>query len=157
DKSGKKRTIGPVAFAIDGKETTAWGHDVDPGRRNLPRKAVFSLESPIRNAKGTTLTFYVQQNHGGWNSDDNQNCNLGRFRLSITNTAKAEADPLPKAVREAVDIPAERRTPAQVAAIFSHWRTTVPAWKAENDRIEALWRSHPEGSSQLVLTDREDP
>ncbi len=157
DKSGKKRVIGPVAYAIDGDDKTAWGHDVGPGRRNLPRKAVFSFESPIRHEKGTILTFNLQQNHGGWNSDDNQNCNLGRFRLSITNTPKAEADPLPKAVREAIEVPPERRSPAQVAAIFAHWRATVPAWKAENDRIEALWQSHPEGASQLVLTNLETP
>jgi mono/diheme cytochrome c family protein len=157
DKSGKKRIVGPARFAIDGDGLTAWGHDFGPGRRNLPRKAVFSFEAPIRHEKGTILTFSLQQNHGGWNSDDNQNCNLGRFRLSLTNTPKAEADPLPKAVREALAIPAEARNPAQVATIFGHWRTSVPAWKAENDRIEGLWRSHPEGSSQLILTDREDP
>ncbi len=157
DKSGKKRVIGPVAFALDGDDKTAWGHDVGPGRRNLPRKAVFSLEAPIRHEKGTILTFHLQQNHGGWNSDDNQNCNLGRFRLSVTNTPKAEADPLPKAVREALGVPSEARNPAQVATLFGYWRTTVPAWKAENDRVEALWKGHPEGTSQLVLTDRDDP
>ena len=157
DKSGKKRVIGPIGFALDGDDKTAWSHDVGPGRRNLPRKAVFSLESPIRHPNGTILAFHLQQNHGGWNSDDNQNCNLGRFRLSVTNTPRAEADPLPRAVREAIEVPSDRRSPAQVASIFGHWRTTVPAWKAENDRIEALWKSHPEGSSQLVLTDRDDP
>ena len=41
DKSGKKRVTGPVAFAIDGKDETAWGIDAGPGRRNVPRKAVF--------------------------------------------------------------------------------------------------------------------
>ena len=38
---------GPIAFAIDGKDETAWGIDVGPGRRNVPRKAVFALEKPI--------------------------------------------------------------------------------------------------------------
>ena len=42
------------------------------------------------------LTFYLKQNHGGWNSDDNQNNNLGRFRLSITTAPNAVADPLPQ-------------------------------------------------------------
>ena len=31
DKSGKKRVTGPVGFAIDGKDETAWGIDVGPG------------------------------------------------------------------------------------------------------------------------------
>jgi len=157
DKSGKRRVTGPVTFALDGKDETAWGHDVGPGSRNLPRKAVFSLEAPVRHEKGTILTVYLKQNHGGWNSDDNQNCNLGRFRISITNTPKAEADPLPKAVREVLAIPRDRRSPAQVATLFGHWRTTVPAWSEANDRIAALWKGYPEGTSQLVLEDRESP
>ncbi len=94
DKSGKQRVTGPVSFAIDGKDETAWGTDLDPGRRNQPRKAVFLADKPIAFAKGTLLTFHLTQNHGGWNSDDNQNHNLGRFRLSITTQPGAEADPL---------------------------------------------------------------
>ena len=81
DKSGKKRVTGPVGFAIDGKNETAWGIDAGPGRRNQPRKAVFTAERPVSFPGGTILTFHLTQNHGGWNSDDNQNCNLGRFRL----------------------------------------------------------------------------
>src|SRR5207237_1076781 len=84
DKSGKRRVTGPIDYAIDGKDETAWGTDAGPGRRNQPRKAVFVAEKPISFPKGTNLTFLLTQNHGGWNSDDNQNHNLGRFRLSIT-------------------------------------------------------------------------
>ena len=47
DKSGKTRVTGPVEFAIDGKDETAWGIDAGPGRRNQPRKAVFALEKPV--------------------------------------------------------------------------------------------------------------
>ena len=53
-------------------------------------------KAPIANPGGTILTFYLKQNHGGWNSDDNQNHNLGRFRLSITTAPDAVADPLPE-------------------------------------------------------------
>ena len=42
-----KRVVGPVAFAIDGKDETAWGIDAGPGRRNVPREAVFVAEKPI--------------------------------------------------------------------------------------------------------------
>ena len=88
DRSAKKRVTGPIAFAIDGKNETAWGIDVGPGRRNQPRKAVFTADKPIAFPRGTILTFHLAQNHGGWNSDDNQNHNLGRFRLSVTNDPK---------------------------------------------------------------------
>jgi hypothetical protein len=157
DKSGKRRVTGPVQFAIDGKDETAWGIDVGPGRRNHPRKAVFDAEKPIAHPNGTVLTFTLTQNHGGWNSDDNQNHNLGRFRLSVTAAADAVADPLPAHVRAILSVPRDRRTQSQLAEVFHFWRTTVPEWKTENDRIEVLWRQHPEGSSQLVLQRQDVP
>ena len=70
------------------------------------------------------LTFQLKQNHGGWNSDDNQNNNLGRFRFSVTDGRTAVADPLPSAVRDILAILRERRTPAQTEAVFAYWRTT---------------------------------
>jgi hypothetical protein len=157
DKSGKRRVTGPVAFAIDGKDDTAWGIDVGPGRRNQPRKAVFVAEKPISYPKGTVLIFHLAQNHGGWNSDDNQNQNLGRIRLSLTTQPGAEADPLPPHIRDILALPREVRTPAQEGTVFSYWRTTVASWKDANERIEALWRKHPEGASQLVLQARPQP
>ena len=157
DKSGKRRVTGPIAFAIDGKDETAWSNDLDPGRRNQPCKAVFLADKLIAHPKGTILTFHVTQNHGGWNSDDNQNHNLGRFRLSITTKPGAEADSLPPRVRDTLSISRSSRTPAQEAIIFSYWRTTVAEWKDANDRIEALWKQYPEGSSQLVLQARSMP
>ncbi len=84
DKKGKHRVTGPIDFAIDGDETTAWGIDAGPGQRNQPRVAVFNTASFVGYEGGTILNIYLEQNHGGWNSDDNQNNNLGRMRLSLT-------------------------------------------------------------------------
>ena len=115
---------------------------------------MFTAATPITNDGGTILTFYLKQDHGGWNSNDNQNHNLGRFRLALTTTPGATADPLPQAVRDIISIPRHQRTPAQAQAVFSYWRTTVPAWQEANQQMAELWRQHPEGSSQLVLTER---
>jgi hypothetical protein len=156
DKSGKRRVTGPIEFAIDGKDETAWGIDSGPGTRNQLRKAVFVLDQPITNAGGSVLNLYVKMNHGGANSDDNENNNLGRIRLSVTSAKDATADPLPQNVRDVLAIAAPQRTPAQTRAVFAYWRTTVPEWRAENDAIAALWRTHPEGTLQLVLADRGD-
>ena len=156
DNTGKKRFTGPIAFAIDGDDKSAWGIDAGPERRNLPRKAVFVAEKPFSHPKGTLLTFHLSQRHGGWNSDDNQNHNLGRFRLSITTAPDAVADPLPKGVRDILSIPPEKRSRVQTATVFSYFRTTVPEWKPANDRIEELWKQHPEPASQLVLHERMD-
>ncbi len=156
DKTDKKRVTGPIAFAIDGKDETAWGIDAGAGRRNVERKAVFVLEKPIEFPKGAVLTFSLKQMHGGWNSDDNQNNNLGRFRFSVTSADGAAADPLPQKVRDILAVPVDQRTPAQIAADFSHWRTTVAVWKEANDKIESLWKEHPVGASQLTMLARED-
>ncbi len=157
DKSDRRRVTGPIAFAIDGKDDTAWGIDIGPGERNQPRKAVFNATQPVSNPGGTVLTFYLTQNHGGWNSDDNQSTNLGRFRLSITADPAAVADPVPQRVREIIAKPREKRSAAEQHAVFRYWRTTVAEWKDTNDRIAALWKEYPEGSTQLVLETRDVP
>jgi hypothetical protein len=86
------------------------------------------------------------------------NNNLGRFRLSVTtNAGPIVADPLPKRVRDLLAIPRKERSPAQVATVFSYWRTTVPEFAEPNARIEKLWSLWPEGATQLTLTAREAP
>jgi len=157
DKKGVRGFTGPVAYAIDGDNTTAWGIDVGPGRFNQPREAVFRAEKPFGYADGTKLKISLVQMHGGWNSDDNQTMNLGRFRISCSTSENAQADPVPDSVRSILQIPVAQRTPEQQAQVFSYWRTTVPAWKAENEQIEALWQQHPQGATQLVYQERPDP
>ncbi len=156
DRSDKKRTYGPVSHAIDGKKDTAWGIDAGPGRRNQSRKAVFVAEKPVSFPKGAILEFELHQEHGGWNSDDLQTHNLGRFRLSVSSATNAVADPLPAAVRQIVmKTPAEGRTPAQTGAVFSYWRTTQTNFAEVNTRIEALWKQWPEGAPALVFAARQ--
>ena len=155
DRSGKQRFTGPVSYAIDGDNMTAWGIDAGPGRRNVDRKAVFVPEKPIDLPAGSVLTFRLVQMHGGWNSDDNQNNNLGRFRFSVTSAEKPVADPVPRRVRSILAIPQAFRSPAQRQAVFAYWRTTVKDWSASNAKLEALWKDHPEGASQLTLMARD--
>jgi mono/diheme cytochrome c family protein len=156
DKSNTRRITGPIEFAIDGKNETAWGIDAGPGQRNVPRKAVFVADQPINIEGQAIITFFLKQNHGGWNSDDNQNNNLGRMRLSVTTAKDAVADPLPANVRELLSIPASQRSEQQTQIIFGYWRTTVADWKATNDQIAELWRQHPQGSSQLIYNERSE-
>ena len=156
DRSDKRRVTGPIEYAIDGDDLTAWGIDAGPGRRNLPRKAVFVAEQPVSVTEGAIITFHLSQKHGGWNSDDNQNHNLGRFRLSLTDAVNPVADPLPARLREVLAVPRLQRTEAQVAAVFSYWCTTVRDWDTANNKIEQLWAQHPEPASQLVLQPRDN-
>jgi hypothetical protein len=140
DTAKDKRVTGPIAYAIDGKADTAWGIDAGPGRRNVPRNAVFVLEKPIEVKADDQLTISLSMKHGGWNSDDLQTMNLGRYRISATEAADAEADLLYGKKAE-----------------FPVFRASVAEWKPINDEIEALWNQHPEGTTTLVLDAREQP
>ena len=158
DKSTNNRSTGPIKFAIDGNDKTAWGINAGPGRRNQDRKAVFVAEKPLGFTNGTYWRIGLQQNHGGWNSDDHMNNNLGRFRISVTKaTENVKADPVPKKVRDIFAVPREKRSPAQVATVFSYWRTTVADWKEANEKIEAARDEHPEGATSMTLLSREQP
>lgn len=155
DQSKQRRVTGPIEYAIDGDNLTAWSGDIGPGRSNVPHQAVFVLEKPIDAKAGTKLTFTLVQQHGGWNSDANQNNNLGRFRFATTGADGAKADSIPVAVHKIFAIPAAERSPEQQAELFSYWRTTVPDFAETNRRLDALWLSHPRGTTQLVLAERE--
>ena len=157
DRAKTRRVTGSIFYAIDKKNDTAWTTDIGPGRSNVPRNAVFVFDKPIEFPKGTLLTFKLVQNHGGWNSDDNQNNNLGRFRFSVTDNDRAKADPLTGRVRELLNVEPEKRTAGEEDAIFSIYRTSVGEWKDANEQIESIWKEHPTGSSQLVLKQREMP
>ncbi len=157
DRSKKKRVTGPIEMALDGKDETAWGIDRGPGRSNVPEEAVFVLKQPLEQENGVRLTLRLRQMHGGWNSDDNQNNNLGRFRFSYTDAEQPQADPVPVAVRDILRIPSAQRSNAQQGTVFSYWRTLVPQWSEANQQIENLWRQHPRGATQLVLQRREPP
>jgi len=162
DATKDNRVTGPVAYAIDGDDKTAWGIDAGPGRRNVPRKAVFVLEKPLEVPPDTELTVGLSMKHGGWNSDDLQTMNLGRYRISTTDMADAIADSLPAKVREWIESDAGtpvHMDPAGRSAhlTFAYFRTTVPEWKGINDQIEALWKQHPEGTTTLTLDSREEP
>ncbi len=153
DRTTNSRFTGPVEFAFDGDDKTGWGINAGPGRRNQERKAVFVADKPIGYGTNTYWRIGLQQNLGGWNSDDHMNNNLGRYRISATRaTGRITADPLPKKVRDIIaSIPREKRSPAQTAALFSYWRTTVPAWQEVNHRIEKLMDEWPEGATSLTL------
>jgi hypothetical protein len=163
DRSKRRRVTGPVTYAIDGKDETAWGIDAGPGRRNVPRNAVFTTSQNVARPGGTVVRFHLVQQHGGWNSDDHMNNNLGRFRLSVCGDGNATADPVPPQVRGILAIPRDKRTAAQQGAVFSYWRTTTDFrslgdfGSLANGWIEELWQGWPRGATTLTLVQRKEP
>jgi hypothetical protein len=157
DKSGKKRVTGPAANAIDGDDLTAWGIDAGPGRRNQPRVIHFYPEKPVTVPAGGAFSIWLVQNHGGWNSDDLMNNNLGRFRLSVTGDAEVPPPAVAPRVAEALAVAPDHRSPAQRETVFAAWRASMPELAESTDRIEALWRQWPPGATALTLMERDDP
>ena len=90
---GTSGFTGPVSYAIDDDDLTAWGTDAGAGRRNQSRKAVFVAAEDFAYPEGTRLDFQFVQQHGGANSDDNQSLNLGRFRVSVCGEPSAGCRP----------------------------------------------------------------
>ena len=155
DKDG--RVTGGVEMAIDDDGQTAWSTDNGPGRRNQDRHAIFALAAPLVVAEPTTVWFRLVQNHGGWNSDDNQNYLLGRYRFSITQHPEPTDRAVPSALEPLMHGEFDALSAAQVDKLYSHWIATQPEWAESTQRIEALWQSHPAGASQLVAIERDQP
>ena len=150
----ENRQTGPVAMAIDGKNETAWSTDIDPGRRNQPRVAIFALAEALTIDPETQLAVNLAQHHGGWNSDDNQNNNLGRFRISVTDSLSVPQEAIPAKVLAAASIPEENRSAGDEATLFSYWREQQPHFTETNAAINAQWAKYPQGDTQLVMMER---
>ncbi len=158
DKTTNNRVTGPASFANDNNEDTAWGIDAGAGRRNRDRQAVFQCATNVGFAGGTVWDIRIVQRHGGASGDLHQNNNLGRFRLSVTtNAGPVVADTVPKRVRDILAIPGGKRSPAQIAAVFNHWRRTLPEFAETTEQFEKLWTQWPEGETQLTLQARAEP
>ncbi|WP_231953968.1 PSD1 and planctomycete cytochrome C domain-containing protein [Pirellulimonas nuda] len=151
------RFTGPVDYAIDGDESTAWSIDIGPGRSNTPRQAVFTLAKPIELPGPTRITFKLVQKHGQSYHTDIYTNNLGRFRFSLSADPNAAADPIPAAVGVLLAKKPDERSAAETDQVFSYWRAAAPHWSEANAAIEEQWRSHPSGTSQLVLKRLETP
>lgn len=151
-----ERVTGPIEYAIDGDSKTAWSTDVGPAFRNQDRHAIFWPQTPIREDGKFILTFTLKQNHGGWNSDDNQNYLLGRYRFSVTDQPVADTT-TPSSVETILTTPRSSRSSEQQSQLFSYWRSIQPEFSHINQEIDALWSQFPETDTQLVVERVERP
>jgi hypothetical protein len=159
NKKKVKRVTGGVNFVIDGDEKTAWTNEVGTPQSNRSQTAWLELAEPLEIPEGqhATIIVYLAQRHGGWNSDDNQTFNVGRFRVSATGDPIPDFDPVPKNVTAAIAKPSEKWSDAEVESVFSHWRTTIDEASVINEKIDAAWQSHPQGTTQLTLVTCDSP
>lgn len=136
-----------VEKAIDGDPNkSGWAVATAPGQ-NRSAHAVFPTAEPVGSAEGKRFSFRLTQKYGG------QHC-IGRFRLLATTSPNPTADPLPPDVRQALEIPVEKRSPEQQQRVFALYRTTRPDWAEANRRIDAELAKWPVGERTLALAER---
>jgi hypothetical protein len=129
----------PIAAAIDGKRDTGWAVEPAFGRSHV---AVFEINKPIRFAKGTTLTFTLEQRFGG------KKHNIGRLRLSVT-TAKPpiSIEAISPPIAKILAIDPEQRSKEQREQLTRYYRSKDAEWLRLNQALAA----HPKPLSQRLL------
>ncbi|MGB7344613.1 MAG: PSD1 and planctomycete cytochrome C domain-containing protein [Pirellulaceae bacterium] len=150
DPAKDNRVVGPIEFAIDGDEKTAWTTDIGPGRSNQSRHAIFVAESPVVVDGEAKLTFTMVQKHGGWNSDDNQNFLIGRYRFSITDAPTVPERTISSAAEQILQTNPAKWSDKDWKIVFSQWRQSQETLADANETIEQLWQQFPRTATQLV-------
>ncbi len=141
-----KKSLGPVAYLIDGKDANAWKADRGNGRRNQASVAVVQFTQPLECPPDTEIKVVLRMKDM-----------LGCCRLSLTTDSAPTAAPVDYEAVRAAAIPAASRTAEQQTALFAAWRKSVPELKALNDEIEAIWQRYPTAmTSVLHLAQRAD-
>jgi hypothetical protein len=144
-----QRLRGPVSFLVDGDDKTAWRADRGRGRRNTESVAVAKFESPVTLPPGTKLKVALVTNHGG---DDNgpRNTQVGRFRVSLTQSPDPRATETPYAALLALRTEAKQRTDQQNQSIFDAWRRATPEFKSLREEADKLWIDFPEAKTSVL-------
>jgi mono/diheme cytochrome c family protein len=144
----------PITDAINGKADSkhGWAIDGGPGRLNQDRKAVFETKDKIGFEGGATLVFTMRQLFGAQHT-------IGRFRLSATSRPEhpIQADTLSKHLRDLVNVPADKRTPAQKRELFSFYRTLDSKCADADQKISKIMDEYPQADTTMVLAARTEP
>lgn len=138
DKDNKRRS-GPVAFLIDGSDTTAWQGDRGPGVRNQAGVAVVQFEKPLEAPAGTQLKIAMRTGDM-----------LGCGRFSLTRSPAPTAPPTAHAAVLALERPEAERTEAEQKAILFAWMASREDLKAQTAEMAAQWARTPNGYTSVL-------
>jgi mono/diheme cytochrome c family protein len=112
EEEDEGRRLGPVAYLIDGNDDTVWRADRGNGRRNTESVAVVRFDKPLTTQKGSRLKISLIF------SEMQQ---VGRVRLSLTNSPEPRAAIYDHAATLAMQKPAATRNDRERAALFRAW------------------------------------
>ncbi len=156
-EGGKREAYtGPIEMALDGDGKTAWTTDNGASRRNQSRFAIFNLAQPLTTTAKPRIGIRLSQNHGGSNSDNNENINVGRFRISVTDATALPTMVAPDEILKIIARPASLRHADEATALFRYWMESQKDYPLAKQMLESAWQSMPSGTTQLVYRERED-
>jgi hypothetical protein len=149
-----KAVSGPVSLLVDGVRESSWLPDRGPILRHQPSVAVVRFAEALTAPAGSKLK--LQLSMMGMKQYALDYRMLGCFRASLTTAPEPTAPPVDHAAILAIRKAPADRTAADVAAMFTAWRKSVPDLAACNDRIAAAWQSAPAAlTTALHLAERE--
>ncbi len=104
-----------VSAAIDGSEDTGWAVSPQFGKTHT---AIFETKSDSGHEGGSLLTIAMFQQY-----PDGMHL-LGKFRISVTDAERpVMGTKLPETIAAALAVPADKRSPEQLATLAAHYRT----------------------------------
>lgn len=152
----KERRIGPARFLIDGDEKTAWAPDRGPVLRHTESVASVRFKEPLAMPEGSEIRVRLIQNHGGsLNGRDNQQ--LGRLRLSLTDSTDPAVPSFNHAATLALQKPENKRSPEDAAQLFRAWRMSQEQFCEYNEQIARLEAEYPEAKTSVLHTMDTEP
>jgi mono/diheme cytochrome c family protein len=147
----------PAKNVIDGNFKTHWSSDAGPVRRNESRQFVFETQKSVGFDGGSLLTIQLAQKRDDTIDTEQRQPNIGRFRISVTESPSPKADSQPTSIRSILAIPKTQRTREQRRELFSHYRLIDPAFADANRKIDELMKDWPFGPTTLALIARGVP
>jgi hypothetical protein len=129
----------PIANVIDNNLQTGWAIAPQYGK---PQVAVFEVQGKLGASEGTALNVSLVQNFG-------QAHTLGKFRISVTNSKPPVQlqGTVPENIAKIVDIPKDKRTPAEQAMLVTYVRSL----DQELARLQRAVNDYPVPPSPRVL------
>src|SRR5262249_37624652 len=136
----------PISAAIDKDAKSAWAIDPQFGKDHA---AAFETE-PFGFDSGTILTFTLQ-----FNNNDGHNLGRPRLAVSTANSPDLRGLGMQPAIRAVLELPPEKRTAEQKAALLGWFKTTDADWlELDRKREEHLTKApKPLTSKCLIATE----
>ena len=131
-----------AAAAIDGVMSSGWSTN---GRQGRPEAAVFELAQPIAAGEPIAITMRFERHFA---------CPLGRFRLSVTDAAGAEARSHSAEVEAVLVKAPASRSNEEREALLRRMLATAPEVSDRVREIERLEASLRGGLTTLVMQER---